>query len=153
MKPKYALLYCVTILLVEYALLLLGLIAYTLITRGSTYFQPGALYGPGSLVTSYALLAMIPTACRAIFVQIPLNTVLQLFALGRLRGCAEVVWGSTVVNVGTCLVFTGIVMAVVPYSGDILGLMTAMIGASLVAPIIALRFWRRALLSIPAAAA
>lgn len=153
MRPKYALLYCVTVVLVDYTLLVLGLIAYTLITRGSTYFQPGATYGPSSLVASHASLALVPTVARAIWGQIPINSVLQCLALGRLRGCAEVLSGSTVLNAATCIVFSLIVMVALPNSGDIFRLMAAVVVASVVAPVIALRFWWRALLPIPAAAA
>lgn len=153
MRPKYALLYCVTVVLVEYALLLLALIGYALITRGSTYFQPGATYGPGSLVASHASLALVPTVARAIWGQIPSTAVLQCLALGRLRGCAEVLLGSTVINAATCIVFSLIVMVVLPNSGDMFRVMVAVVVASVVAPGVALRFWRRALLPIPAATA
>lgn len=156
MRPLHTFLYCVTVLAIEYAGLALALIVHQALTKGAMYFKPDALYGPGSLVTTALTVAFLPIAARALFGQVPVSVVAHLFVLSRLRGRGEVLFGSLVINAATCIVFglvllvagPGLVMFFDPTSqSGIIGLGT--LGGSLLAPVLALRLWQRALLPAP----
>lgn len=152
MQSRHAFLYYLTVLLIETALFLLAFVVHTLV------FDPRPLAPQGVDVAFLKWLksAVGLTLLRIICCQIPVNILFHLLALGRARGYARVLGSSIAVNAGTLLLLLLIMGMVYRSNGsffdtgfdaEIAMVWVVALLPSVLAPILALRFWRRALAS------
>lgn len=153
MKPKHTFLYCLTVLLIENALFLLAVLAILFATES---WQSVERYKLHHLLAGLLALPLAVTLPRVLLGQILANILLHLRALSRARGQRQVLWRSIVINAGTLASFCMIVVSLQPtyeqYFDLARGVQRGLIGwcllaASLIAPVLALRLWRRALLA------
>lgn len=150
MKPRHILLYCATILLIEYSMLLSWLGLDRLYDVMGSYFGSGT-HVRGSSFPILMLKVAYFTLPRLVYGQVAASVLLHLLALGRARGYAKVLKSSILVNAGTCVIFYALFIVFVPAirghfnlpAGGVAGWIV--VGSSIVAPVIAMRFWRRAL--------
>lgn len=157
MKSKHAFLYYLTVLLIETALIILLAFVYALFTDPRPWDQ----YLASVPILRTAKSAVVLTGLRIVCGQIPVNILFHLLALGRARGYARVVWSSVLVNTGTFL----LLCLVLVYLGAsqsygfvarsaqptiqwvaLAGTLGALLVPPALAPILALRSWRRAVI-------
>lgn len=158
MKSKHALFYCLTVLAFESVLLLLAFIVHTSLFDSRPLAPKGVAVFVLHQIGSIARLTLL----RIIVGQIPVNILFHLLALGRARGYGRVLRSSVLVNAGTflipCLIvgYLGADWTYAPVQSSAqraiewVGTLFALMVAPVIAPILALRFWRGAVLPVPA---
>lgn len=151
MKIKSILLYCATVLLIENALFSLALLANLLVTEPDSFSGDSRASIPLGILFVLAVV-MLP---RVLFGQILLNVLLHLRSLSRARGYVPVLKRSLLINAGTFAAFCMIVVSLRPTNEQYFDLAKSVqrgligwsaMAATIVAPILALRLRRGALL-------